>query len=233
MAIRSGRPKCGMTRVHGPGESVPLTVVRCLPSRHQLKNPDRTATAVQLKGNSARSWCQGRGRPFRQRRNGRPKAGSGRVPPRRRRRRPTSRRHQGDLFKVGQVVDVTGTTIGKGLRRHDEAPQLQGGTTRPTVSRSRTVPRLDRPAPDAGPRVWEQAHVPATWASCAATGEPQRSSRSTSAQPAADPRRRPRRRGGQTVVRPSVRPRARPRRSSRPRRRAAPPKGPPAESRTR
>jgi large subunit ribosomal protein L3 len=30
-----------------------------------------------------------------------------------------------ELFSVGQKVDVQGTSIGKGLRRHDQAPQLQ------------------------------------------------------------------------------------------------------------
>ena len=63
-----------------------------------------------------------------------------------------------DLFKDGQIVDVAGTTIGKGFagvikrhgfrRRHGEPRHLGRAP----------FPGLDRPAPDAGPRVPGQAH---------------------------------------------------------------------------
>ena len=72
-----------------------------------------------------------------------------------------------DLFKEGQSVDVTGTTIGKGfagtMKRHNF-----GGMPPPTASRSRTARRA--PSASARPRAacsWASA-CPATWASCAA-----------------------------------------------------------------
>ena len=64
-----------------------------------------------------------------------------------------------DLFKAGQVVDVTGTTIGKGyagvMKRHGFA----GGMASHGASVVAPLAGLDRPAPDAGPRVPGQAHV--------------------------------------------------------------------------
>ncbi len=64
-----------------------------------------------------------------------------------------------DLFPAGQIVDVTGTTIGKGyagvMKRHNFGglPASHG------VSVSHRVAGIHWPAPDAGPRISRQAHV--------------------------------------------------------------------------
>ena len=104
---------------------------------------------------------EGRRRPLResQRRAG-PLAGG--IPPRRKRRRPTWRRapnSKPSIFNAGQLVDVTGTTIGKGfagtMKRHNFAGA-------PCLARHLGLaphPRIHRPAPDAGSRVPGQAHV--------------------------------------------------------------------------
>jgi large subunit ribosomal protein L3 len=72
------------------------------------------------------------------------------------------------MFAAGQKVDVTGTTIGKGFRRHDEAPQLRG---RPGLPRRLGVPPR-RPARSASARrrdaCFRASACPATWATCAA-----------------------------------------------------------------
>ncbi len=124
--------KCGMTRVFtDAGVTVPVTVVEALPNRiSQVKN-DKTDgyRAVQVTIGSRRPSRvhQGPGRSFRE--------------GERRRRLATSQefrlgKGEGDalavggeikvdMFKAGQIVDVTGTTVGKGfqgtMKRHNFA----------------------------------------------------------------------------------------------------------------
>ena len=64
-----------------------------------------------------------------------------------------------DIFAKGQIVDVTGTTIGKGFAGTMKRHNFAGGPASHGASVFHRAPGLDRPAPDAGPRVPGQAHV--------------------------------------------------------------------------
>ncbi len=121
--------KCGMTRVFTEsGETVPCTVIEVLPNRvTQLKSPDRDGyRAVQVTWGSRRpqlltkplaghfakaSVAPGRG--LHEFRLGEAGEGSDLKP---------GAELRADLFKVGERVDVTGTTLGKGfagtIKRH-------------------------------------------------------------------------------------------------------------------
>ena len=121
-----------------------------------------------------------------------------------------------DLFKEGQVVDVTRHDERQGLRGRHEAPRLR---RRHDESHGNSVvapcPGLHRPAPDAGPRVPGQAHGGPHGRRRGARRESRRSSRSTlernlllvsGAVPGAA--------GGHVVVRPSVKAAAQARRKT-------------------
>jgi ribosomal protein L3 len=72
-----------------------------------------------------------------------------------------------DLFKAGDAVDVTGTTIGKGFAGTIKRHHFAGGMAS-TVTRSRTARRA--PSASARPRAgcsWASA-CPGTWARSAA-----------------------------------------------------------------
>ena len=94
-----------------------------------------------------------------------------------------------DLFTVGQIVDVTGTTIGKGfagvMKRHNFA----GGPASHGASVFAPRAGLDRSAPDAGPRVPRQAHVRSHGRRAPHHRKPAGRRDRRRAQPAADPRR--------------------------------------------
>src|SRR4030088_2854153 len=98
MAIGLVGRKVGMTRVFtDAGETVPVTVIEVLPNRvTQVKSKDKDGyRAVQVTYGNRRPQLY-------------PKAGS---------------ELKVDLFKAGEPVDVTGTTIGKGfagvMKRHN------------------------------------------------------------------------------------------------------------------
>ena len=124
--------KCGMTRVFtDAGESIPVTVIEALPNRvTQVKaaEPDGYR-AVQVAVGQPQALAN-RSAARRALRQGEGRAGqvAGRVPPRRRRGcrpRAPGAELKVDLFTAGQIVDVTGTTIGKGfagtMKRHNFA----------------------------------------------------------------------------------------------------------------
>ena len=64
-----------------------------------------------------------------------------------------------EIFKAGQLVDVTGTTIGKGFAGTMKRHNFAGGPASHGHSVTHRAPGSDRPAPDTGPRVSRQAHV--------------------------------------------------------------------------
>src|ERR1700683_161336 len=131
MSIGRVGPKCGMTRIFtDAGVTVPVTVVEALPNRiSQVKSdkadgyraiqvtigsrrPSRVSKALAghfAKANVAAGYLS---REFRLRKaEGESLAAGGEL--------------KVDMFKVGQVVDVTGTTVGKGfagtMKRHNFA----------------------------------------------------------------------------------------------------------------
>ena len=121
--MRSGviAQKVGMTRVFtDAGEHVPVTVLRLaqLPGRrasHQGEERLRRAPARRPASARSKNVTQGRARPFR-RRQGRAQAQARRVPRQRRTTLiPVGAEITADHFVVGQFVDVTGTSIGKGF----------------------------------------------------------------------------------------------------------------------
>ena len=132
MAIGLVGRKCGMTRVFtDAGETVPVTVIEVLPNRvTQVKAQGQgrlSRRAGDLRHAAPALHVQGRHRALRARPTW----------PRARRwwssawptpRQPTSQSGaelKVDLFQAGQIVDVTGTTIGKGfagiMKRHNFA----------------------------------------------------------------------------------------------------------------
>ncbi len=139
--------KCGMTRVFTEaGESVPVTVVEVLPNRvTQIKSVDRDGyAAVQvtygarrpqlLSKSAAGHFAKAKVEPGRGliefRLSG--KDGAGELKP--------GSELKVDLFSEGQIVDVTGVTIGKGyagvMKRHNFA----GGMASHGASVSHRVP---------------------------------------------------------------------------------------------
>ena len=121
--------KCGMTRIFAEnGDSVPVTVIEALPNRVTTAQ-DRGARWLSRRAGHGRRRPEGPsaheagGGPLRGR-EGRGRAGTLGVPPRRRRGRELApgAELKVDLFKKGQFVDVRGTTKGKGyagvIKRH-------------------------------------------------------------------------------------------------------------------
>jgi large subunit ribosomal protein L3 len=131
MAIGLVGRKCGMTRVFtDAGESVPVTVIEVLPNRvtqvkttekdgykavqvsYGVKRPQLVSKAVA--GHYAKAGVAP-GRALVEFRVDAPESDSVQV----------GAEFKADHFKVGQVVDVTGTTIGKGfagvMKRHNFA----------------------------------------------------------------------------------------------------------------
>ena len=172
--MRSGviAQKVGMTRVFTEaGEHVPVTVLRlgkCQVVGHRTKEKNGYV-ALQLGSGTPQGQerLQGRARPFRHR-QGRAEAQAGRVP-----RRattaliPVGAEITADHFVVGQFVDVTGTSIGKGFAGAHEALEFRRparharrvglaplASARPATART--------PARPSRTRRW-----PATWASSA------------------------------------------------------------------
>ena len=129
MAIGLVGRKCGMTRVFtDAGETVPVTVIEVLPNRvTQLKDAGKDGyKAVQLTYGNKRPQLVSKalaghyakagvapGRALVEFRLTDKEGGDLKV----------GAEIKADLFKVGQVVDVTGTTIGKGfagtMKRHN------------------------------------------------------------------------------------------------------------------
>ena len=157
--------KCGMTRVFtDAGETVPVTVIEALPNRvTQVKTVDKDGyRAVQVTfGKRSVPSDEGRRGPLRE---GECRAGSQtlvefRLAEGEGADSPPAAKSKPTFSSAGQIVDVTGTTMGKGfagtMKRHNFAGQH-------AIARQLGVaPRagLHRPAPDAGPRVPGQAHV--------------------------------------------------------------------------
>ena len=129
MAIGLVGRKCGMTRVFtDAGETVPVTVIEVLPNRvTQLKNADNDGyKAVQLSYGNKRPQLVSKALAGHY-------AKAGVAPGRALVEFRLTEKEGDDLkvgteikadhFKVGQVVDVTGTTIGKGfagtMKRHN------------------------------------------------------------------------------------------------------------------
>jgi large subunit ribosomal protein L3 len=129
MAIGLVGRKCGMTRVFtDAGETVPVTVIEVLPNRvTQLKDPAKDGyKAVQLSYGNKRPQLVSKALAGHY-------AKAGVAPGRALVEFRLTEKEGGDLkvgaeikadhFKVGQVVDVTGTTIGKGyagtMKRHN------------------------------------------------------------------------------------------------------------------
>ena len=149
--------KVGMMRIFtDDGDAVPVTVLDVSNNRVTQIKTDETDgySAVQVTFGSAQGVArdQARGRPPRQgrRRSRRDPAGIPRR--RRRRRRATSRapRCRSTLFAVGQMVDVQGTSIGKGftgtIKRHNFSSQRASHGN----SRSHNVPGSISMAQDPG-----------------------------------------------------------------------------------
>jgi large subunit ribosomal protein L3 len=131
MAIGLVGRKCGMTRVFTEaGESVPVTVIEVLPNRvTQVKTADKDGyRAVQVTYGARRPQLVTKALAGHY-----AKAGSApgkallefRLVGKEGEDVALGAEFKADLFKVGQVVDVTGTTIGKGfagtMKRHNFA----------------------------------------------------------------------------------------------------------------
>ena len=129
MAIGLVGRKCGMTRVFTEaGESVPVTVIEVLPNRvTQVKTAEKDGyRAVQVTYGSRRPQLVSKALAGHY-----AKAGSApgkallefRVVGKEGEELAVGAEIKADHFKVGQVVDVTGTTIGKGfagtMKRHN------------------------------------------------------------------------------------------------------------------
>jgi large subunit ribosomal protein L3 len=129
MAIGLVGRKCGMTRVFTEaGESVPVTVIEVLPNRvTQVKTAEKDGyRAVQVTYGARRPQLVSKALAGHY-----AKAGSApgkallefRVVGKEGEDIAVGAEFKADLFKVGQVVDVTGTTIGKGfagtMKRHN------------------------------------------------------------------------------------------------------------------
>ena len=192
--------KAGMTRVFtDAGESIPVTVIEALPNRvTQVKGVEGDGyRAVQVTYGARKRLAAVASRwPGTTPRPRWPPASrwsSSASPTAKARTSPPGAELKVDMFAAGQVVDVTGTTIGKGfagtIKRHNFA-------RRPGHARRLAVPPrpgLDRPAPDAGPRVPGQAHVRPHGRHPSHHRESAGRRGRRRAQPAADPRRRARR----------------------------------------
>ena len=124
--------KCGMTRVFtDAGVTVPVTVVEALPNRisqvKSEKSDGYSAMQVTIGTPPPLAGIQGAGGPFCQGECRRRLRFPGISPEARTRanRSPAGGEIKVDMFKVGQVVDVTGTTVGKGfagtMKRHNFA----------------------------------------------------------------------------------------------------------------
>jgi len=123
--------KAGMTRVFtDAGETVPCTVIEVLPNRvTQVKSPERDGyTAVQLAFGTRRQQLLSKAVAGHYAKATVP-AGRGlvefRVDAKAAAEFKAGAEFTADYFKVGQIVDVTGTTIGKGfagtMKRHNFA----------------------------------------------------------------------------------------------------------------
>ncbi len=131
MAIGLVGRKCGMTRVFtDAGEHVPVTVIEALPNRvTQVKTADNDGyRALQVTTGSAVSPSSASRSPATMpRRTLRRAAASwNSASPRAKATDVTAgSEFKVDMFKPGQVVDVTGTTLGKGfagtMKRHNFA----------------------------------------------------------------------------------------------------------------
>ena len=131
MAIGLVGRKCGMTRVFTEaGESIPVTVIEVLPNRiTQIKSSDRDGCrAVQVTYGARRPQLVSKAAAGHY-----AKAGVApgkallefRLADKEGAELAVGHEIKADLFAVGQVVDVTGTTIGKGfagtMKRHNFA----------------------------------------------------------------------------------------------------------------
>ena len=129
MAIGLVGRKCGMTRVFTEaGESVPVTVIEVLPNRvTQVKTAAKDGyRAIQVTYGARRPQLVGKALSGHY-----AKAGSApgkallefRLADKEGEDLAVGAEFKADLFKAGQVVDVTGTTIGKGfagtMKRHN------------------------------------------------------------------------------------------------------------------
>ena len=165
MAIGLVGRKCGMTRVFtDAGESIPVTVIEVLPNRvTQVKTTDKDGyRAVQVTYGSRRPQLISKAAAGHF-----AKAGTApgkalvefRLAEKEGEDLAVGAEIKADHFTVGQIVDVTGTTIGKGFRGNDEASQLRRSPRDPRCVGLAPYPGFHRSASDAGPCVSWQAHV--------------------------------------------------------------------------
>ena len=173
MAIGLVGRKAGMTRVFtDAGETVPVTVIEVLPNRvTQVKTQEKDGyRAVQVTYGTRRPQLYSKAVTGHY--------ASAKVAPGRalvefrltegeKAELAAGSELKVDLFKDGEKVDVTGTTIGKGFAGTMKRHNFAGGMP-PTVSRCRIAP----PAPSASARpraaCSRAGACPVTWASCAA-----------------------------------------------------------------
>ncbi len=187
--------KAGMTRVFtDAGETVPVTVIEVLPNRvTQVKTQDKDGyRAVQVTYGTRRPQLYSKAvNGHYARANVAP--GRALVEFRLTEADKTELKAgseiKADLFKEGEKVDVTGTTIGKGfagvMKRHNFA----GGMATHGNSLSHRAPGSIGQRQTPGPRVQGPAHVRPHGGRAPHDREPARGAGGPRAQPAADPRR--------------------------------------------
>ncbi len=176
--------KVGMTQVFGDdGNVVPVTVIdtnTCeVVGKRTLEKDKYSARGPRLQGREGEAPHQGAGRLT-----------SRRPAPRRKRmvkefrvtadeaaKYTVGEAVKPDMFKKGQLVDVTGITKGRGYPGRDEAVELPRLRPDPRHPRVPPAPRRHRSAQDARPRVPEQEAARATTASSRSPPRTSRSSR--------------------------------------------------------
>jgi len=125
--------KCGMTRIYNDaGAAVPVTVIEALPNRvSQVKSQENDGyTAIQVTVGSRRAsrvtkalaghYAKAKVAPG-------SSAGEFRVAASDQEKYAPGAEIKVDIFSVGQVVDVTGTTIGKGFAGTMKRHNFKGG----------------------------------------------------------------------------------------------------------
>ena len=193
--------KAGMTRIFtDAGETVPVTVIEVLPNRvTQVKAQDKNGyRAVQVTYGTRRPQLYSKAV------NGHyAKAG---VAPGRalvefrltdadKTELAAGAEIKADLFKEGDPVDVTGTTIGKGFAGTIKRHNFAGGMASHGNSLSHRAPGSIGQRQTPGPRVQGPAHVRPHGRRAPHDREPQGGAGRPRAEPAPDPRCRARRRG--------------------------------------
>ena len=177
--------KAGMSRLFTEdGKSVPVTLIEATPNRiTQVKTVETDGySAVQVAVGvkraalvnkpSAGHWPRPRSKPV-------AACGSCASKPTRSATSQVGGEIKADIFEVGQIVDVAGHHQGQGLPGHDQALELQDGRRDARQLAVASLAGLDRPAPDAGPRVPGQEDVRPHGCRCSRPRRTCRWSRST------------------------------------------------------